>query len=74
MSGGILNGKAIELPHPVYPSDAREAKIGGTATVLRNGRRGLSTYFGRGGFGAMNIYARQGLRMLPARLDFRRRC
>jgi len=31
--GGTLNGKAIELPNPVYPSDAREAKVGGTVSV-----------------------------------------
>ena len=31
--GGTLNGKAIELPRPVYPSDAREAKVGGTVSV-----------------------------------------
>lgn len=33
IQGGILNGKAIELPHPVYPSDAREAKVGGAVSV-----------------------------------------
>ncbi|HYJ91637.1 MAG TPA: energy transducer TonB [Pyrinomonadaceae bacterium] len=33
INGGTLNGKAIELPNPVYPDDARAAKVSGTVSV-----------------------------------------
>jgi protein TonB len=33
ISGGVLNGKAISLPVPVYPSIARAAKASGTVVV-----------------------------------------
>ena len=33
IQGPTLNGKAIELPDPIYPGDAREATIGGTVAV-----------------------------------------
>lgn len=33
ISGGVLNGKAISLPAPVYPAEARAAHVGGTVTV-----------------------------------------
>jgi TonB family protein len=33
ISGGILNGKAISLPRPTYPSIARAARASGTVTV-----------------------------------------
>jgi len=33
ISGGILNGKAISLPKPDYPADARNAKAAGTVVV-----------------------------------------
>ncbi|MBA3240613.1 MAG: TonB family protein [Acidobacteria bacterium] len=33
ISGGVLNGKAISKPAPVYPSEAREAGAQGTVTV-----------------------------------------
>ena len=33
ISGGVLNGKAISLPKPVYPSEARVNNISGTVTV-----------------------------------------
>jgi TonB family protein len=33
ISGGVLNGKAISLPKPVYPPQAREAGASGTVTV-----------------------------------------
>jgi TonB family protein len=33
ISGGVLNGKAISLPKPDYPAEAREAKAGGTVVV-----------------------------------------
>jgi TonB family protein len=31
--GGVLNGKAISLPKPVYPMEAREAGVSGQVTV-----------------------------------------
>ncbi len=31
--GGILNGKAVSLPKPIYPDQARVAKVGGTISV-----------------------------------------
>ena len=33
ISGGVLNGKAISLPKPVYPSIAKAAKASGTVVV-----------------------------------------
>jgi len=33
MNGGVLNGKAITLPKPAYPAEAREAKAEGTFSV-----------------------------------------
>ncbi len=33
ISGGVLNGKALSLPAPEYPSIARSAKASGTVTV-----------------------------------------
>ncbi|MEP6635378.1 MAG: TonB family protein [Acidobacteriota bacterium] len=33
ISGGVLNGKAISLPRPEYPAEARAAKAGGTVVV-----------------------------------------
>jgi TonB family protein len=33
VSGGILNGKAIEKPLPIYPEIARAARASGTVTV-----------------------------------------
>ena len=33
ISGGVLNGKAISLPRPVYPSIARTARASGTVVV-----------------------------------------
>ncbi len=33
ISAGIVNGKAILLPKPIYPEDARKARIGGTVKV-----------------------------------------
>jgi TonB family protein len=33
ISGGVLNGKAIELPKPVYPPIARQAHVSGTVVV-----------------------------------------
>src|SRR3954464_4987746 len=33
INGGILNGKAISLPKPVYPDEARLAKVGGAIVV-----------------------------------------
>lgn len=33
ISGGVLNGKAINLPKPPYPSIARAARAAGTVTV-----------------------------------------
>lgn len=32
-SGGVLNGKAISLPRPPYPEEARAARISGTVVV-----------------------------------------
>lgn len=31
--GSVINGKAISLPKPAYPADAKAARIGGTVTV-----------------------------------------
>ncbi|MEP7075401.1 MAG: TonB family protein [Acidobacteriota bacterium] len=31
--GGVLNGKAVSLPKPMYPDDAKVAKVGGTVSV-----------------------------------------
>ncbi|HKR59820.1 MAG TPA: TonB family protein, partial [Pyrinomonadaceae bacterium] len=33
ISGGVLNGKAISLPPPIYPPEARAARASGTVTV-----------------------------------------
>ncbi len=33
ISGGVLNGKAISLPKPDYPAEARAARISGTVVV-----------------------------------------
>lgn len=33
VSGGVLNGKAITLPHPEYPAEARAAGAAGTVVV-----------------------------------------
>jgi TonB family protein len=33
ISGGILNGKAVSLPKPEYPADARRARTSGTVSV-----------------------------------------
>ena len=33
ISGGVLNGKAISLPQPLYPAEARAARIGGTVSI-----------------------------------------
>lgn len=33
ISGGVLNGKAISLPKPDYPAEARSAKASGTVVV-----------------------------------------
>jgi TonB family protein len=33
ISGGILNGKAVELPSPTYPAAARAVKASGTVAV-----------------------------------------
>jgi protein TonB len=33
ISGGVLNGKAVSLPKPVYPAIARQAHASGTVTV-----------------------------------------
>lgn len=33
ISGGVLNGKAITLPQPVYPAEARAARAAGTVSV-----------------------------------------
>ena len=33
ISGGVLNGKAISLPKPEYPAEARAAKAAGTVVV-----------------------------------------
>lgn len=31
--GGVLNGKALSLPKPYYPAEARAAKVGGTVSI-----------------------------------------
>jgi TonB family protein len=33
LNGGVLNGKAISLPKPVYPDEAKIAKLGGNVSV-----------------------------------------
>jgi TonB family protein len=33
LTGGVLNSQAIELPNPVYPVDAKQARIKGTVKV-----------------------------------------
>src|SRR5207244_11878171 len=33
VSSGVLNGKAISLPKPVYPPSARNARVSGVVTV-----------------------------------------
>jgi hypothetical protein len=33
LTGGVLNSNAIELPNPVYPVDAKQARIRGTVKV-----------------------------------------
>ena len=32
--GGVLNHRAVEMPEPIYPSDAKRRGIEGTVTVL----------------------------------------
>ncbi|HEX8457730.1 MAG TPA: energy transducer TonB [Pyrinomonadaceae bacterium] len=33
VSGGVLNGKAVEMPKPLYPETARRSKVTGVVTV-----------------------------------------
>jgi TonB family protein len=33
VAGGILQGKAVSKPRPVYPPDAKAARVGGTVVV-----------------------------------------
>lgn len=33
INGGVINGKAVSLPKPEYPDEAKKANIGGTVTV-----------------------------------------
>ena len=33
INGGVLNGKAVSLPKPAYPADAKALKIGGAVKV-----------------------------------------
>ncbi|HEY0546580.1 MAG TPA: energy transducer TonB [Pyrinomonadaceae bacterium] len=33
ISGGVLNGRAVSLPKPVYPREARDAGVSGSVTV-----------------------------------------
>lgn len=33
IKGGVVNGKAINLPKPIYPAEAREKRASGTVTV-----------------------------------------
>ena len=33
INGGVLNGKAISLPKPVYPDEARIARVGGSVPI-----------------------------------------
>ena len=33
INGGILNGKAIKLPKPAYPAEAKAARAGGTVRI-----------------------------------------
>jgi TonB family protein len=33
VNGGVINGKAVSLPKPEYPDEAKKANVGGTATV-----------------------------------------
>jgi protein TonB len=33
IEGGVLNGKALALPHPAYPPLARKAHVAGTVRV-----------------------------------------
>src|SRR6187401_1749256 len=33
INGGILNGKAVKLPKPAYPADAKAAKLEGTVRI-----------------------------------------
>src|SRR6185369_7230676 len=33
INGGVLNGKAVSLPKPQYPDEARVAKVGGVVAV-----------------------------------------
>jgi TonB family protein len=33
VTGGVLNGKAVEMPKPIYPDTARRAQITGVVTV-----------------------------------------
>lgn len=33
ISGGVLNGKALSLPQPIYPAEARAAHVSGTVNV-----------------------------------------
>src|SRR6059058_5489125 len=33
INGGIINGKAISLPKPMYPDEARLANVGGPVMV-----------------------------------------
>ncbi len=33
VNGGVINGKAVSLPKPEYPDEAKKANVGGTVTV-----------------------------------------
>jgi TonB family protein len=33
INGGVINGKAVSLPKPEYPDEAKKANVGGTVTV-----------------------------------------
>ena len=33
ISGGVLNGKAVSLPKPIYPAAARAVRAGGAVTI-----------------------------------------
>src|SRR5687768_7234222 len=33
INGGVLNGKAVSLPKPAYPEEAKKARFGGTVKV-----------------------------------------
>jgi len=74
ISGGVLNGKAISLPHPAYPPIARQAHAAGTVvvqvTIDENGNViSASAVSGHPLLRAVAVAAARGARFSPTKLS-----